>query len=54
MIQTIGVGTPHNIEIQGRLMAGWLAQSGIIVPLYGSILQTETYQILSLAEYPRW
>jgi len=56
------VGTPHNIEVQSRLtagwlvgwLAGWLAQSVIIVPLRGSILQAETCQILSLAENPRW
>ena len=35
-------------------LAGWLAQSVIIVPLRGSILQAETCQILNLAENPRW
>ena len=46
--KTIGVGSTHNIEItkyvDGWLAGwegGWLAQSVIIVPLRGSILQTE-------------
>ena len=47
---TIGVGTPNNIEKHDRLTA----QSVIIVPLHGSILQAETCQILSLAENSRW
>ena len=37
-----------------KYVHGWLAQSVIIVPLRGSILQAETCQILSLAENPRW
>ena len=52
--KTIGVGTPHNIEMQGRLTDGWLAESRFIVPLRGSILQAETCQILSSAKNPRW
>ena len=45
--------TAHNLSTAGWL-AGWLAQSVIIVPLRGSILQAETCQILSLSENPRW
>ena len=43
-------GTPHN-------MGGWVVGGGPsqeMIPLRGSILQAETYQILSLAENPRW
>ena len=57
----LGGGTPHIpieviwADVQSRYTAGWwLAQSVFIVPLCGSILQAETCQILSLAEYPRW
>ena len=35
-------------------LAGWLAQSVIMIPLRGSILQAETCRIHSLAENPRW
>ena len=37
----------------GRVGGGWVT-IWIIMPLRGSILQVETCQILSLAEYPRW
>ena len=54
-----GGDTAHHWENQSRYTAGWLGgwlagSRVIIVPLCGSILQAETCQILSLAEYPRW
>ena len=41
-----------SIWLVGGWVGGWLLQE--ILPLSGSILQAGTYQILSLAENPRW
>ena len=38
----------------GGWVGGWVANTYIVMPLRGSILQVGTCQILSLAENPRW